>query len=424
MASSRRERALANPDVKDADYIESINRLCHGSTICDVLGPTLASGMHQITPNMIVRLSPMLEHLIKKGIRNGVVYPNRLDFALKASCTTLPKQLNPTVYFHNVTEHIRHALAVLRDLKREDTAGPRSGQKRSKVGSFRRACGMADTIIIKTLLDSMEVDPSPSPPPESSPLSSPRGSGDAKEKKIGVPIVDLPKATDLDENGYPLIFLKSSSILSKLQLSGRSADSRASSVGWGSVASLPSTTYYDEEGLPRLDDPRPDGEGPCESASEQVSKSGSNGSESDCVLDPAPKRRKAAAIAGKKKDKATVLPKAKAKAAPKRTPQKVRVEPKATPVKAKAAAKKAEGTNVGILCRPSMAGPTAEKDSRCELTAQEFQTDGSLKRVCVWSAKVRLWGPSLASDMRKMRAAIDGGGMTKQQCLDMRDRMK
>eukprot|EP00959_Pyramimonas_sp_CCMP1952_P333765 6989631-Pyramimonas_sp.AAC.1 len=71
-----------------------------------------------------------------------------------------------------------------------------------------------------------------------------------------------------------------------------------------------------------------------------------------------------------------------------------------------------------------MAGPTAESDPRCELTARGCRADGSLRRVCIWSARVRLRGDSLAADMRKMHAAIDGGTMTKQKCLDMRDRMK
>ena len=41
--------------------------------------------------------------------------------------------------------------------------------------------------------------------------------------------------------------------------------------------------------------------------------------------------------------------------------------------------------------------------------------------MCIWTARVKIYGPSLERDMRKVYDKIKEGNMTKAMCLEMRD---
>ncbi len=429
-------RSVANPHVSDRDYCDCITAYVGKEKLNDMLGPHLAQQMHQVTPVMVVRSSQLVENLIRKGLTNGVIYPTRFEAALKMHCRTLPLEFNPDVYAHRATEHIRNVFALLREVKR-DSQGP--GTKRSKTSAFKRACSTSDNIIIKQVVDLLTDDNFTSSAPWSD-MDPLHDIGRARLAPIeDLPKLQLPAATDLDALGYPKIFTDKSVFMTVL--TGRSASSvqtlhsavpTCSDVP-GTCCSVASTTLYDSDGFPIIDDAKKLG---CsaEKGMEQQRlavpryvvidrKQDENDDSSDAiVLDPKPKRRKAAALGVAKKKpaahKPVRAPKMKTKAAviettPFKKPYKAPVE--VTP-------DKDDHKDVQILelTRPKLTGPTNETHPRCELTAFEVQADGSLKRVCIWTSRVSSWGESLRADMESIKNAILAGGMTKQSCVAMR----
>ena len=76
------------------------------------------------------------------------------------------------------------------------------------------------------------------------------------------------------------------------------------------------------------------------------------------------------------------------------------------------------------LSSPKVAGPTNEKNSRCELTAHAQLASGEWKRVHVWTATVSKWGDSLHDDMLSIANSIRAGGQSKAKCLEKRDKFK
>jgi len=272
MAASRRMRSVANPSVSDRDYSESIASFVGKERLNDVLGPTLASAMHHVTPTMVVRASRLIESLLRKGLSNGVIYPTRFEAALRMHCRDLPVEFNPDVYAHRATEHVRHLFAMLREFHREGK-DPRS--TRSKTSSFKRACTSSDNVIVKSLVDLMTDDNFASQPCESSQFLQHAGLAESLtddtrfdvEKLyvvprlqlpaalplpavLQLPALKLPAASDLDDHGYPKIF---TAVTKCNMLSGRSASSMHTSVSAltdRSNASIASTVMYDSDNSP------------------------------------------------------------------------------------------------------------------------------------------------------------------------------
>ena len=83
-----------------------------------------------------------------------------------------------------------------------------------------------------------------------------------------------------------------------------------------------------------------------------------------------------------------------------------------------------EDINLLELSSPKLAGPTNEKNSRCELTAHAQLASGEWKRVHVWTATVSKWGDSLHDDMLSIANSIRAGGQSKAKCLEKRDKLK
>lgn len=402
MAGLRRDRAVANPEVSDRDYTECIEEFVKNSALHHVLGPRLATALHTVTPNMVVRLCPLIESLIRKGAKNGVIYPTRFEACLRATCPEIPKEYNAAVYIHKATEHLRHTLAMLREMKREEQPC-NSHAKRSKTGAFRRSCNSADMIIIKGLLGKM-CDDSPS-------VDTPAPTPLVDDHRIQVPKLSLPSATDLDEEGYPLIFKQSASIMA--MISNRSAGSNFSDR----PPSMASTAAYDEEGFPILGCPETPVQGiGGDDAHEDEEE---NDEEDDNVLDPKPKRRKENVIGAKQKGKAQGKDKGKAK-----THVEASCAQATPPRKATKVGLEVSPDKIDFLCRPCMSGPTKEDNPRCELVAFETMEDGSKHKVCIWTSRVKNYGKNLPTDMKKIYDAIKQGGMTKQMCLAMKDSFK
>eukprot|EP00959_Pyramimonas_sp_CCMP1952_P400163 8384302-Pyramimonas_sp.AAC.1 len=243
MAGLKRDRAVANPEVSDRDYTECIEEFVKNTALHHLLGPRLATALHTVSPNMVVRLCPLIEALIKRGAKNGVIYPVRFEACLRATCPQFPKEYNAAAFIHKATEHLRHSLAMLREMKREEKPGA-AASKRSKTGAFRRNCTSADVLIIKGLLEKMSDDSVAEDPPVP-PLLDDGGAQEAGgHHGVHIPTLQLPSASDVDEDGYPTIFKKSASILALI--SNRSAESNLS----GPAPSLASTAVYDEHGFP------------------------------------------------------------------------------------------------------------------------------------------------------------------------------
>ena len=96
--------------------------------------------------------------------------------------------------------------------------------------------------------------------------------------------------------------------------------------------------------------------------------------------------------------------------------KKLKTSPsKASPSKTKKASPKDDF----VLFAPRVSGPTSEKIPRSELTAKAW-LEGVLVRVHVATLNLQVWGQAFHTDACAISKAIEKGGMTKNDCLQMK----
>ena len=96
-------------------------------TMEELVGPLLVSTSRHISPAAAVRLTKLFEHLIAGGCSNGVVLGSALEQALKRhiaddSGATAAKA-GIDLYLHQLSNHIKSGLYMLRMLRMEERAG-------------------------------------------------------------------------------------------------------------------------------------------------------------------------------------------------------------------------------------------------------------------------------------------------------------
>ena len=259
----RRCRSLANPAVTDSAYVKCLTSFTKKASLYQLLGPALANGLHRVTPQHIVRAAPLLSSLIEAGCKNGVIFPSKMEVAVRAlmadnssASVGLPSTISAELWAAQVAEHIRVCLGMLRSYLQEEVP-----DKRNKTsGAFRRACSASDHIVVRTISTNMCLDYEPSGTDlfdisdgllgtidlgnpwlslvqhVSKPAAgSSEASPSASSTSALVPKLALPDADDLDEHGYPKLF-------------SRVATNTLISEEPDSARSVPSTRTYDEVG--------------------------------------------------------------------------------------------------------------------------------------------------------------------------------
>jgi hypothetical protein len=81
--SPKRARSLANPALNETVYYEVIRNWMRKESIHARLGPHLVAEGGTIQPSMMIRAAGLLQGFIEAGCKNGVVFPSRLEAAVK-----------------------------------------------------------------------------------------------------------------------------------------------------------------------------------------------------------------------------------------------------------------------------------------------------------------------------------------------------
>jgi len=155
----KRPRSLANPAVGDLQYHECVRDFCKKEPLIVQLGSDLPSDLHRITPGSIVRAAPLLIALVVAGCQNGVIYPSKLETAVRRSLTEsrhVPGGRSAELFANQVAEHVRLCFALLRTMMLEEN-DVSSGRRPRKAAAFRRACSASEHFVVKTITDKMVV---------------------------------------------------------------------------------------------------------------------------------------------------------------------------------------------------------------------------------------------------------------------------
>jgi hypothetical protein len=81
--SPKRARSLANPAVKETVYYEVIRNWMRKESIRARLGPHLVAEGGVVLPSMVMQSVGLLQGLIEAGCKNGVLFPSRMETAVK-----------------------------------------------------------------------------------------------------------------------------------------------------------------------------------------------------------------------------------------------------------------------------------------------------------------------------------------------------
>ena len=95
--TSRRQRATSNQCVTDAHYLQVLQVSCLKTSLADLLGPNLADAQHKVTPTSMSRVASLLNGLVEKGLRNGVILPSRMECAVKQFASA-PLSMHPDLW--------------------------------------------------------------------------------------------------------------------------------------------------------------------------------------------------------------------------------------------------------------------------------------------------------------------------------------
>jgi hypothetical protein len=79
----KRSRSLANPAVNETVYFEVIRNWMRKESIQARLGPHLVAEGGTIQPSMMIQAAGLLQGFIEAGCKNGVVFPSRMETAVK-----------------------------------------------------------------------------------------------------------------------------------------------------------------------------------------------------------------------------------------------------------------------------------------------------------------------------------------------------
>jgi len=365
-----------------------------------LIGP-LAKDFSRITPAAGVRVSQFLESLIEKGLKNGVLFTSRMELAIKATAS-VPKGKNADLWATEVTEHIRLAFAMLRQMILDEDPAVKS----RKSASFKRSCGSADVMVLSAVKDKMVLS--------------------AVEGKVSDGVVcserqDLMVLSAVDDKTFSEI--AATDEMTKLRDVFKRGDATLASLGAlvdsdddeiSEVAStvLYSESVFDKDGFPTMSaKPSPMGSRASSVASltsigkksvaEDVCGAAINADDSDDgePVDPCSRRRKQA-ILGKSKASSTPPPR--------------KIECVTTPVKSKGCVvdcKKADGP----LHRAKLA---ITKCGRYEVTA--YTIDGNV-RVHITTVLDRVYGPSAGKDMKILVNKINKDNLDKASCIKLKE---
>lgn len=119
---SKRQRSLANPAVSETHYFECLQKFTRKSSLLTQLGE-LSTEFHRVTPHAVMRTAALLDLFIAAGCRNGVVFPGRLETAIRRTLTEsshVPSGCSADLFAGQVAEHIRLVFGMLRTLKQEE----------------------------------------------------------------------------------------------------------------------------------------------------------------------------------------------------------------------------------------------------------------------------------------------------------------
>ena len=155
--AAKRDRQLANPNVRESDYIQALKEYMGKRPLQEVLGPLCGDGGHgamvlqKVMPVHVVRSAKLLESLIFLGCKNAVICTSRFEMAVKA----VQKDGNDLLAAQ-ITDHVRLCFATVRQMKLDIESG-QVGVRCRKSSAFRRACSASETIVIEAIVSKIKL---------------------------------------------------------------------------------------------------------------------------------------------------------------------------------------------------------------------------------------------------------------------------
>jgi len=143
MASSRKPRELANPDVSSECIVSALSKYRGLSRWQTLLGAEIVSVQHSVTPSYVCRLSPLINDFLEIGFKNLVLPMSKFEAAMLSTMDVddVPSGRSAQVWASMLCEHIRLCCNMLRIVKLEDdtpTDTPMGRRRYPKSGGFRK----------------------------------------------------------------------------------------------------------------------------------------------------------------------------------------------------------------------------------------------------------------------------------------------
>lgn len=371
----KRARQVANPAVREHDYIECLKAFKGKRCLHDVLGATV-SQFHRLTPSSLVRCVGLLELLVQRGIHNGVVFTKRLECAVKAVCTP-PALKSPDLYASEITDHVRICFSMIRQIKLDAHGDTR------KSAAFRRHCSATDLIVIESMVNKISLhDQSSSNELLESMPDDDNQSGeaaDAAEDRLNMTAAE-------PEDDMRSVFKRGQQTLDELEQTLHDLDNHLSET----ASTAPYDEVFDKDGFPIMR---------CGASSKASSRQPSPEAAACAAfepVDPCSRRRRAQIMKME-----AVTPKKKAKVS-------------AKPLSAQKSTPDASGP----LHRGRLA---ITKDGRCEVTAFTMSCN---KRVHVVTVLKLKYGPLAEKHMSMLVERINTANIDKAACLKFKSQMQ
>eukprot|EP00959_Pyramimonas_sp_CCMP1952_P244339 5107588-Pyramimonas_sp.AAC.1 len=210
------QRQVANAQVPTSKYVECIKKHMGDTTFSQFFVPSkLVSRPSHVTPDSVVKISPILDSFVQAGLDNMTMLPKRLEEALEQVVKTddHPKDMSRTTFIGHLVTHFQNIMKFIRTLKYEDTTA-NMVRKCRKTGGFRRQLSGADSIVIQNILRNIKVsqadhmgfasgsEPATSPPPQLSPVRKPTRPRAPRSPQQESPALPSPSKSLIGENFF------------------------------------------------------------------------------------------------------------------------------------------------------------------------------------------------------------------------------
>lgn len=433
-------RPLANHAMHEADYIDILQSWLQGfpqTSMSNLLGP-LKMKPSEITPESLVRATPLIQKFVSEGASQCIFLVSRLENAvlhvLGKHKWASADQSSPATEAAMITQHLVVTSSMLRTIRREDE---QSGKHRRfpKSSSLRRRMTSSDWAVVRPLLASIvlpgpETRPLPTvASPSKSPASSCSPSSAAKRASASLAPAAKKTATlncapevEYDSNGFP-IFRSLSDVYSDSVAEGKGIlETTQAPEGQQPLqtdAEDLSSVAFDSEGWPVFQNMLQNRRSRPASAKPPLDQIASDGGGKDYEADApivAPRgwARKALALAVRpgKRQASSARTSAKVPKLSVKTPEPSLETPKPPYEMPEPSVDEVEFERV-------MSSQTSEKNARFEITAM-IRLDNKPKRLHVATLTRAKWGDSFAEKGNALLAFCKKSGATKAKALEFR----